>query len=358
MQCQIKNVNFRQVLSREGRYAIITKTEYKLKTLNMSIVRMTNQDNILNEEHSRPPNWQRHEWDQPAPISESDASPTASADPLVDDAPPAAHHDTQSTHHTSTWQAAIREILETVLLTLVIFWLVRIPTQTFRIEGSSMEPNLHEGQYLIVNKALYNWFREPNRGEIIVFRFSGEPRGHYVEDVVSAATQLGQEPADEYVKDIVGAVFQISSEPRKDYIKRVIGLPGETVEVRQGKVYINGELLQEPWEPNQATYTREAIELGPNQFYVLGDNRNNSSDSHTWGPVDQEQLIGKAWISYWPPNFSAIPPLQNWLTSVWDSYRVPKEWGLIPTYADPLKHSSANSASVEQPAQENAYPYP
>lgn len=319
---------------------------------------MTNQDNIFGEEGSRPPNWQPQEWDQPASVSESDVSTTAPADPAIEDAQRTAHYEEQAERHRSTWQAAVREILETVLLTLIIFWLVRIPTQTFRIEGSSMEPNLHEGQYLIVNKALYNWFREPNRGEIIVFRFSGEPQGHYVEDVVSATARWGQEPADEYVKDVVGAVFQISNEPRKDYIKRVIGLPGETIEVRQGKVYVNGELLQEPWDPNQATYSRESITLGPNQFYVLGDNRNNSSDSHTWGPVDEEQLIGKAWISYWPPKLSAIPPLQNWLTSVWETYRTPKEWGLIPTYGDPLKHSPAGSVSVEQPAQDNAYPYP
>lgn len=319
---------------------------------------MANQDNIFSDDHSRASNWDRQEWDQPASVSETEISTPVTADQSMDDSQSTVHSEEPKETHRSAWQSALREILETVLLTLIIFWLVRIPTQTFRIEGSSMEPNLHEGQYLIVNKALYNWFREPNRGEIVVFRFSGEPRGHYIEEVVNAASHLGQEPADEYVKDVIGAVFQISNEPRKDYIKRVIGLPGETVEVRQGKVYINGELLQEPWAPNQASYTREPIALGQHQFYVLGDNRNNSSDSHTWGPVDEEQLIGKAWISYWPPKFSAIPPLQEWLTSAWASYRTPKEWGLIPTYGDPLKDTSANAAPADQPAQENAYPYP
>lgn len=323
----------------------------------MNILRMSNQDNIFGEERSRSPNWQPHEWDQPAPVSESDVSTVAPADRPMDETP-TAHREEQTKRRRSTWQTAVREILETVLLTLIIFWLVRIPTQTFRIEGSSMEPNLQEGQYLIVNKALYNWFREPKRGEIVVFRFSGEPQGHYIEDVVGAATQWGQEPAGEYVKDVVGAVFQISNEPRKDYIKRVIGLPGETVEVRQGQVYVNGQLLQEPWNPNQASYSRESITLDANQYYVLGDNRNNSSDSHTWGPIGEEQLIGKAWISYWPPDFSAIPLLQNWLTSVWESYRPPKEWGFIPTYSDPLEGSQADSASVEPPSHDNAYPYP
>ncbi|WP_060687054.1 signal peptidase I [Ardenticatena maritima] len=232
----------------------------------------------------------------------------------------------------------LRELLETVILTLLIFALVRIPTQTFRIEGSSMLPNFHNGQFLIVNKAVY-WFREPQRGEVIVFRFSDNPR--------------------------------------KDYIKRVIGLPGETVEVRQGQVYINGQPLEEPWKPNPGSYTKTPITLGPDEYYVLGDNRNNSSDSHLWGPIHRNRIIGKAWFIYWPPPFaiSDIPivgPILSNLLNRWGIhalfYTPSPHWGIVPTFADPLGTPSnaqqepvnaieAAPATNSAPAPE-AYPSP
>lgn len=312
---------------------------------------MSDRDHIfdLSDDSLRSRTWERNEWDQQTPVADVSSAPLP-VDRTVEET--TGHRDGQR----STWRVAAREVLETILLTLFIFWLVRIPTQTFRIEGSSMEPNLHEGQYLIVNKALYNWFRGPTRGEIVVFRFSGEPRGNYVDEVVSAASQFGEESTGAYVKDVVGAVFQFSNGPRKDYIKRVIGLPGERVEVRDGRVYINGKLLPEPWTPNPASYSREAVTLGPNEYYVLGDNRNNSSDSHTWGPVDEKQLIGKAWISYWPPKVSAasVPWLRDWLDSVWGSYRAPKYWGTIPTYSDPL--ASPDQARPASAPAETSYP--
>lgn len=207
----------------------------------------------------------------------------------------------------------LRELLETVILTLLIFALVRIPTQTFRIEGSSMLPNFQNGQFLIVNKAVY-WFREPQRGEVIVFQFSDNPP--------------------------------------KDYIKRVIGLPGETVEVRQGQVYINGQPLDEPWRPNPGSYTKTPITLGPDEYYVLGDNRNNSSDSHLWGPIHRSRIIGKAWFIYWPPPFAIndIPLLGPALTNVLHqlglqfNYTPSPHWGVVPTFADPLQSSSGTPA--------------
>src|ERR687885_1846975 len=105
-------------------------------------------------------------------------------------------------------KAALRDILETALLTLVIFLAVRFGVQTFRVEGFSMEPTLHSNQYLLVNKVSY-MVGNPQRGDIVVLRF----------------------PQD----------------PRRDFIKRVIGLPGEEVEVRGGSVYINGRVLDEPY---------------------------------------------------------------------------------------------------------------
>jgi signal peptidase I len=174
------------------------------------------------------------------------------------------------------WEQAgnvVREIVETLVLTFAIFLLIRIPFQNFRIEGYSMEPTLHSGQYLIVNKALYRWISAPKRGDIIVL----EP------------------PRD---RD-------------RDYIKRVIGLPGELVEVKQGRVYINGKPLAEDYLTRLGSYTTQPVTLGPEEYYVLGDNRDNSNDSHSWGPLPRSNIVGKAWISYWPP----------------------KDWGLVPSYS-------------------------
>ncbi len=167
----------------------------------------------------------------------------------------------------SDWVSVLRELIETLVLTLLIFLLIRSVVQNFRIDGISMEPNFHDGQFLIINKLAYKLGR-PARGDVIVFRY----------------------PLD----------------PDRDFIKRVIGLPGDTVEVRQGRVYINGELVREPYPLLDGTYSMEAVTVGPDELYVLGDNRDHSSDSHRWGPVPMDLVIGKAWISYWPPRYWAI----------------------------------------------------
>lgn len=171
---------------------------------------------------------------------------------------------------------AVREIIETAILTLVIFLLIRTVVQNFRIEGYSMEPNLHDGQYLIVNKLLYRkledkyLFHPPQRGDIIVFQY---PRSH-----------------------------------NRDFIKRVIGLPGETVEIRQGRLFINGELMEEPYISDAGSYSWGPTKIGEDEFFVLGDNRKSSSDSHTWGMLPRENIIGKAWVSYWPPRYWGFSP--------------------------------------------------
>ena len=178
----------------------------------------------------------------------------------------------EETGSRSAWRSALailREVVETVVLTLIIFFLIRTVVQNFRIEGTSMEPNLHDGQYLVINKIVYR-LHPPQRGDIIVFRF---PR-----------------------------------DPQRDFIKRVIGLPDESVEVRAGRVFINGTALDEPYSPAMSTYSWGPKTLGEDEYFVLGDNRSNSSDSHNWGMLPRENIIGKAWLSYWPPqNWMVIP---------------------------------------------------
>jgi signal peptidase I len=155
----------------------------------------------------------------------------------------------------------LREIAETVLLTLMIFLVLNTTTGRFQVRGSSMEPTLHDGQYLIISKLIY-WMRSPERGDVIVF----EPPGN----------------------------------PDEDYIKRVIGLPGEQVEIRDGIVSINGAPLKEPYIESPAFYSG-TWNLGAGEYFVLGDNRRNSSDSHSWGVLPHDNVVGKAWLCYWPP---------------------------------------------------------
>jgi len=166
----------------------------------------------------------------------------------------------------------LREILETLLLALIIFFGVKeFIVQNFRVEGQSMEPNFHTGQYLIVDKISYR-LHPIERGDVIV--------------------------------------FVPPKEANRDFIKRVIALPGERVEIRQGRVLINGKLLQEPYITVSWNYTMAPMVVGDNEYFVLGDNRNNSSDSRMWGMLPKKNVVGKAWLSYWPP----------------------QHWGLIPRY--------------------------
>lgn len=183
---------------------------------------------------------------------------------------------------------SVWELLQTILLAVALFFLIRNFVQNYRIDGSSMEPNFHDGQFLIVNRYSYCpglhfevppldinldkvWCtRLPRRGDVIVF---------------------------EYPRD-----------PKRDFIKRVIGLPGDTVDVQSGQVIVNGERLDEPFGPNPGSYTSGPVTVGEGELFVLGDNRNNSSDSHAWGMLPLTNVIGKALVSYWPPKHWSIVP--------------------------------------------------
>lgn len=164
----------------------------------------------------------------------------------------------------ASWGAVLREMAETVILALAIFFLLRtVVIQNFRVEGSSMEPNFHDGQFLFINKLAYR-LGDPARGDVIVFRYPNDPS--------------------------------------RDFIKRIIGLPGETVEVRSGQILINGQSIKDLATVNQAGYSYGPVAVGPDEFFVLGDNRPNSSDSHSWGNLPTDLVIGKVVLSYWPPS--------------------------------------------------------
>jgi signal peptidase I len=163
----------------------------------------------------------------------------------------------------SRTKSALREAVETIVITLLIYLLVRtFLFENYRVEGNSMMPTLEDEQYLVVSKLDYR-LHEPQRGDIIVFH----------------------DPNDS----------------SRRLIKRVIGLPGEVVEIRNGQVYANGLLLAEAYIQSPGLSSRPPTPIPDGYLFVLGDNRTNSSDSRNWGPLPRQEIVGKAWFSYWPP---------------------------------------------------------
>jgi len=157
-----------------------------------------------------------------------------------------------------------REVAITVLIAVAVFALLRLTVQSYTVVMSSMEPNFQEGECIMVNKVCYH-SSGPQRGDVVVFN----------------------------------PPFQ-SQYP---YIKRVIGLPGESVKIEDGKVFIDGIPLEEDeYIRARPNYTMPAMEVPENEYFVLGDNRNNSNDSsHNW-TVPRDNIIGKSWFTYWPPS--------------------------------------------------------
>jgi signal peptidase I len=187
------------------------------------------------------------------------------------------------------------ELLQTIVLTLAIFLGVRSVVQNFRVEGASMEPTLETGQYLLISKASY-------------FHVEGTPLDRFLPttkqgsiDYLFGGPQRG---------DIV--VFRAPTQPDKDFIKRVIGLPGDTVLIKNGTVYVNGTPLNEPYIHYPASYTYpfdgQPKQIPDGYYFVLGDNRPNSSDSHLGWNVPVDNLVGRAWVSYWPPTDWGLEP--------------------------------------------------
>jgi len=167
---------------------------------------------------------------------------------------------THSDQPSAIW-LLLRELLETIVLSLVIFLLIRLVIQNYRIESHSMQPNFFEGEFILVNKLAFK-LGEPTRGEVIVFHNPGN-----VEE---------------------------------DYIKRVIGLPGDVVEIRDQTIYINGQELAEPYPTNpfRDSFGPEIVPI--DHLFVMGDNRGNSSDSRRIGPIPEELIVGQAWLRVWP----------------------------------------------------------
>lgn len=159
------------------------------------------------------------------------------------------------------WGRIVIDILEMLVLAVVLFIGINAISARVRVDGISMVPTLQNGEFVLVNRLAYKT-GEVERSDIIVFR---------------------------YPKD-----------PEQDLIKRVIGLPGDEIVIEGGQVIVNGVILDEPYIAAEPAYSgRWQVPAG--ELFVLGDNRNDSSDSHSWGLLPMSNVIGKAILIYWPP---------------------------------------------------------
>jgi signal peptidase I len=177
----------------------------------------------------------------------------------------------------------IRELIITVGLAVIIFLVLQTTIQSSIVDGSSMEPGLDNGQRLIVAKIAYR-FKEPERGDVII-----------IHPPVA---------------------------PQKQWVKRIIGIPGDTIEVKQGIVYVNNVPLTEPYIKSPPSYIFTPYIVPENNYFVMGDNRNNSTDSHYGWTVEKGSIVGEVWLRIWP--FS--------------------QWGIIHAYplTDELKATPLN----------------
>ena len=163
------------------------------------------------------------------------------------------------------------EIIKVIIISLLIVIPIRTwIAQPFIVEGASMEPNFHNGEYLIIDELSYA-FGAPKRGEVIIFRYP--------------------------------------LQPSEFFIKRIIGLPGETVEIKTGQVFVNDAVVPEQYLPkNLQTGPDKTVQLEDNQYFVMGDNRTASSDSRVWGPLPKKNITGRVFLRLWPIAKAGIVP--------------------------------------------------
>ena len=184
-------------------------------------------------------------------------------------------HRPEQASRNGLWAEARLLFRDLVFALMIAALVVVFIVQPVKVEGTSMLPRLHDGERIFVNKLIYydeyRWAPKIERGDIVVFWFPDDPS--------------------------------------KSYIKRVVGLPGDTVEMREDNVLINGTVLEEKYldpKENLSTRSQGPIYVKPNYYFVMGDNRDNSSDSRSWGLVPKKYIYGKALLRYWPPSAASV----------------------------------------------------
>jgi signal peptidase I len=159
-------------------------------------------------------------------------------------------------------KAEIKETAESLVIAVILALIIRaFIVQAFYIPSGSMEPTLNVGDRILVSKFIYH-FRQPVYGDVVVFKFPGDTS--------------------------------------RDFIKRVVGLPGDVISVSEGKLHRNGKPITEEYIKERIYYDFGPVEVPPGNLFVMGDNRNNSNDSHEWGTLPRANLLGKALVVYWP----------------------------------------------------------
>ena len=182
-----------------------------------------------------------------------------------------------------------REIIEAVVLAAVVFMLLQVTVRNFKVDGSSMDPTLEDGQYLLVNRLVYLRVELDRLAKIVPFWTAGEGSSRHAIHAPKRGEVIVFEFPDSNPNN-----------PRKDFVKRVVGLPGETMRMFDGKVFVNEEVLNEPYLPHKDHSNASEVTLGEDEYYVLGDNRTHSNDSRSWGAVPEANIRGKVWMVYWP----------------------------------------------------------
>lgn len=187
-----------------------------------------------------------------------------------------------------------RELVETVLIALMLFLVVQSMVQNRWVDGQSMEPTLHPDERLIIDRFSYLRWDDTVLAGLVQAPANAE-RPHYI---------FGEGPER---GDII--VLHPPTGDTTDYIKRIIAFPDETVQIKQNDgVYIDGVRLNEPYIKEKPGYNYGPYQVPSQHVFVLGDNRNDSSDSHLWGPLRMSDIVGKAWISYWPRELLGLVP--------------------------------------------------
>lgn len=164
------------------------------------------------------------------------------------------------------WKQFVWDLVETIALAVLLYIGINAISARVRVDGFSMRPTLDDGEFVLVNRISYR-LGAIERGDIIVFNYPPNPE--------------------------------------QELIKRVIGLSGDQVKISNGQVSVNGYILDEPYIAQSPNYNGEWT-VPEDSLFVLGDNRNNSSDSHSWGMLPIENIVGKATVIYWPPKMWKI----------------------------------------------------
>jgi signal peptidase I len=191
---------------------------------------------------------------------------SAASSPAVSLAAPAA---TAEAAKSGRFQSLVDLLHDLAIAVVVCVLLITYVVQAFKVQGTSMSPELKDGERIMVNKFLY-YFGDIARGDVVVF--------WYPED------------------------------PQLSFIKRVVALPGESVEIRSGKVFVNDMPIDEPYvsDANADLRSFPRLEVRPGHFFVLGDNRKGSNDSRSWGLVPERYIYGKAFLRIWPPREAGV----------------------------------------------------